>query len=732
MKHTEFGLSISLDDQKKTIPMDRKVSMLLTGAALTFGIWGMGRAFLPGGVLFAALAVLCIGIFIDPKDLRQVYGFTAAGVIVLVQGMVFRSAIASGLGAMGNEIVRILTARMGYYFHHFETQGETIACDMAAGIVLGALVSAVVRCSNPIPMLMGTVGVLLLNGLGVLQKDLFLAVYLLGVLLIFAKNAAGDGKGIFWTAGIALALSGAVLLIGNALDIQPEISQQVESRLHRWRYEKSDNPLPEGQLSEAGRRVTTDDAALEITMEQWQSVYLRGFIGSQYTGSGWEEEAQAVLAESADLLYTLQKNYFHPDQQLAAVNDTLGYDTENQIRVRVLGACKAYSYLPYGIGGVALDEQDLTRPKLDAYTGALYAVDEAYLLQKELSDGSGSSDYLDAEAAYRSWVYGEYLELPDEVASLMTRELGAADPAMTTTQIKELVLQWVDRTLTYDEYASTQAVGTDLAEYLVSVSSYGYDVHYATLATLALRHMGIPARYVEGYLVPQSLAGTMGAGEALILTQEYAHAWVEYYLDGIGWIPFEVTPGYENELVYHLPPDGTGVQAQNEVPETQPDTDEPPVKQEPDEGSLTKLHATKIVRNVLLGLLVLAVLAFIIRVILLRRRLKARMSRFREETSRESMLDCLHYQFELLSIMGLPKRNVTLAKREWDISQLLFGDSVGPLLLTAQELSFSQHPVSQDQHDQILTALDRTLEVWKRKTPWYKRLREKWIRCRVL
>lgn len=31
----------------------------------------------------------------------------------------------------------------------------------------------------------------------------------------------------------------------------------------------------------------------------------------------------------------------------------------------------------------------------------------------------------------------------------------------------------------------------------------------------------------------------------VVLTEADAHAWAEYYLDGIGWIPFETTPGFE-------------------------------------------------------------------------------------------------------------------------------------------------------------------------------------------
>ena len=58
------------------------------------------------------------------------------------------------------------------------------------------------------------------------------------------------------------------------------------------------------------------------------------------------------------------------------------------------------------------------------------------------------------------------------------------------------------------------------------------------------RYFGIPARYVEGYLIKQTDAEKMRPGEPFTLTQKHAHAWAEYYIDGIGWLPFECTPGY--------------------------------------------------------------------------------------------------------------------------------------------------------------------------------------------
>lgn len=68
----------------------------------------------------------------------------------------------------------------------------------------------------------------------------------------------------------------------------------------------------------------------------------------------------------------------------------------------------------------------------------------------------------------------------------------------------------------------------------------GYCQHYATLMAVLLRHEGIPARVVEGYL-PGDIDENTGI-ETLV--NGSMHMWVEVYFPGIGWYLFDPTgPG---------------------------------------------------------------------------------------------------------------------------------------------------------------------------------------------
>ena len=83
----------------------------------------------------------------------------------------------------------------------------------------------------------------------------------------------------------------------------------------------------------------------------------------------------------------------------------------------------------------------------------------------------------------------------------------------------------------------------DFLDYFLLESEQGYCSYFATAFVLMARAEGIPARYVQGFCVP------ITTDKKMTVTANMAHAWPEVYLEGIGWLPFEPTPGYE-ELRY--------------------------------------------------------------------------------------------------------------------------------------------------------------------------------------
>lgn len=61
---------------------------------------------------------------------------------------------------------------------------------------------------------------------------------------------------------------------------------------------------------------------------------------------------------------------------------------------------------------------------------------------------------------------------------------------------------------------------------------------YATCLTLMCRSVGVPARYVQGFVVREQ----NGLGGYWVSRERDAHAWTEVYLEGIGWVEADATP----------------------------------------------------------------------------------------------------------------------------------------------------------------------------------------------
>ncbi|WP_291531058.1 transglutaminaseTgpA domain-containing protein [Bifidobacterium sp. UBA4282] len=67
----------------------------------------------------------------------------------------------------------------------------------------------------------------------------------------------------------------------------------------------------------------------------------------------------------------------------------------------------------------------------------------------------------------------------------------------------------------------------------------GYCTHYASALAVLGRALGVPTRMVLGY----SASGVQAEADFTYeVTADQLHAWVEAYIDDVGWVPFDVTP----------------------------------------------------------------------------------------------------------------------------------------------------------------------------------------------
>ena len=91
---------------------------------------------------------------------------------------------------------------------------------------------------------------------------------------------------------------------------------------------------------------------------------------------------------------------------------------------------------------------------------------------------------------------------------------------------------------------SLDAPNDDASNNLEAIGAFlerksGYCVHYASSLAVLGRAMGLSTRIALGY---RAASTTSDDGEHLV-TNRNLHAWTEIHLSGIGWAPFDVTPG---------------------------------------------------------------------------------------------------------------------------------------------------------------------------------------------
>ena len=257
------------------------------------------------------------------------------------------------------------------------------------------------------------------------------------------------------------------------------------------------------------------------------SAYFRLLSYGDYTGKGWEQaEAYSHLLEGG-----YSYNYLTG----AALREA-GFATASA-EVEMLTGDYLLPYYLYlaSDGNYAAQTSDIW---YQGDTSEIYTV--PYVPYEYIWDGAQvfaqGSKYYAAEQAYRKFVYENYLSVPAStrayLQTIIAEQLFSRDDPYIVLNVAEFIQNIASYNLKYDR-------SLDKAEDIVVAFLLDYREgicqHYASAATLLFRTLGIPARYTIGYSAYTS------EGQWVSVTPDNAHAWVEVYIDGMGWVNVEVT-----------------------------------------------------------------------------------------------------------------------------------------------------------------------------------------------
>lgn len=337
----------------------------------------------------------------------------------------------------------------------------------------------------------------------------------------------------------------------------------------------------------------------------YETVYLKAFVGAEYTSTAWKEPGSmttgyqypALTDPDTYIQDTTAQEGQSPDRQMTAYSNYHNYcaytesETLNAMMeegavpsmkgtmiIQNVDASGSHLYLPYyssplsehaavsnenNIKGVLLQDTSMMLDYIP-YSPSQTDLDE--------KNSNTFSSYRNEEqntyfSLYKTEVYNNYLQIPDEILHQLIdyqKEIGTGD---TITEQISLIRQFLTAGYEYDMAPGTTPRDEDFVTYFLGTQKKGYCAHFASAATLLFRSYGIPARYVEGYVVTQTAISERAQTAAyeyedffegknvlgspnvveVEVTDGDAHAWVEVFIDGFGWMPVEVTPPSQDD-----------------------------------------------------------------------------------------------------------------------------------------------------------------------------------------
>lgn len=150
------------------------------------------------------------------------------------------------------------------------------------------------------------------------------------------------------------------------------------------------------------------------------------------------------------------------------------------------------------------------------------------------------SKYIEVLQSRRNRIYKDYLSLPKSLPDRVARLARKLTQGLTTNYDKMKAIERYLNSFTYTTKTIQPEEGKDFVDSFLFEQKEGYCTYFASAMAVMGRCLGIPTRYVEGFYVDYEDKD----GFYYTVKNSDAHAWVEVYFDGIGWIPFEPTPGY--------------------------------------------------------------------------------------------------------------------------------------------------------------------------------------------
>jgi hypothetical protein len=699
----------------------------------------------------AVAASLFMGIFsyiiesktlLNKSRLYAVYGLLFLLILVLI---FFVNPVKTGFLYFLNQILIYMGKCTGNYIHLFDVVGQSNLFLFILGFLTWFTGKIVVEIKSRSLLIILFIMFIITLGVGIELNPLAGGFYVLVLFLIYVwlyffceskrEKVYFDGKAVggwLLMASIVFMMTTATITyLVPPLNFERDkglgkVKNAITTTYDRLRF--GNNVLPEGDFSKMDKMQRTDETAIEVVMSDPQSMFLRGFVGSEYTSSGWETQPADIYYDHYGLFYWLHQDNFTPLKQLDQARRIVQGDNSEPINVKVnlKNACRKYAYAPYEL--ISMEGKNQVQSKADETmlskgaggqkyynfsTGNSIMKDYLQIAQTYLEEHSqNDTTYENDEAHYNQYVYDTYTALSDKDKLLLQSHFGEFETQgnhAPYTVAKNKILSYLSQNITYQENPGKCPAGREFLQFILEDSASGYDVHYATAATLMFRYYGIPARYVEGYLVTLDDVKDKEGYSVIPLPEKNAHAWVEIYQDGLGWVPVEVTPSYLDKteqpsdivIAQKQEPNiiSTSYQESNVTQIESPEQQEEIKKREKDKR-LLQIIISIVVASILLILLFL----FARTIYRLYKHRKEKLAMFNDGDRKIAIRSLFIDTMNLLYYDGIPKMGGSMYKQSKNLSEKYgetYGEQYEKTLDNTQKAIFSDLKPEEREYNQV-------------------------------
>lgn len=317
-------------------------------------------------------------------------------------------------------------------------------------------------------------------------------------------------------------------------------------------------------LQLVGNITFTGKTVLRVKSSSPYGDYLKGFVGSIYTGQSWD----SLPAKEYDKLDSIL-NEWKVQNFSSLFNKLLGRTVKTyDLTVQNMRRNSLCVYAPYGLisrpeelPGIDFINDGFLRSGNVLFGTSEYSMKattliiDAWRMSESLMDAfySEQTSFIHAAIDYNNFVYSHYTQLPEALEKRLDQYLYEHNLNIKNyfnpNAFANAVITRVQSENSYTLSPGMTPEGRDFVEYFLFENHKGYCVHFASATVALLRSAGVPARYVEGYAVSPS--DFEEYDEWANIPDSRSHAWVEIYLSAVGWVPVEATPCANRGIIDH-------------------------------------------------------------------------------------------------------------------------------------------------------------------------------------